>query len=103
MFNLFDLPAQVMAKAQQYAERGSAELHYLQKMISAGAFGIEPPQNYVALLADIKRWGEDKVGDVVYTVEVSPKALDKRLRWNMTASVTIQSATGALSAEGDGK
>ena len=45
-------------KAIQYAERGSAELHYLQKMISAGAFGIEPPQNYAALLADIKRWGE---------------------------------------------
>ncbi|HMZ14811.1 MAG TPA: long-chain-fatty-acid--CoA ligase FadD2 [Mycobacterium sp.] len=58
MFNLFDLPAQVMAKAQQYAERGSAELHYLQKMISAGAFRPEPPQNLAAMVADIRRWGE---------------------------------------------
>ena len=58
MLNLFDLPAQVMAKAQQYAERGSAELHYLQKMISAGAFRPEPPQNLAAMVADIRRWGE---------------------------------------------
>ena len=58
MFNLFDLPAQVMAKAQQYAERGAAELHYLQKMISAGAFRPEPPQNLAAMVADIRRWGE---------------------------------------------
>lgn len=53
-----DIASKAINKAIQYAERGSAELHYLQKMISAGAFGIEPPQNYVALLADIKRWGE---------------------------------------------
>ena len=53
-----DLASKALNKAIQYAERGSAELHYLQKMISAGAFGIEPPQNYAALLADIKRWGE---------------------------------------------
>ena len=62
-----------------------------------------PGETLTGTVSHIKRWGEDKVGDVVYTVEVSPKALDKRLRWNMTASVTIQSATGALSAEGDGK
>ena len=55
---LSDLRAQVMDKVQQLAERGSAELHYLQKMIQSGAFGIEPPQNLVGLVADIRKWGE---------------------------------------------
>ncbi|MFN8072385.1 MAG: long-chain-fatty-acid--CoA ligase FadD2 [Mycobacterium sp.] len=55
---LEDLRAQAMEKAQQLAERGSAELHYLQKMIQSGAFGIEPPQNLAGMLADIRRWGE---------------------------------------------
>ena len=54
---LEDLRAQAMEKAQQLAERGSAELHYLQKMIQSGAFGIEPPQNLAGMLADIRRWG----------------------------------------------
>ncbi|MGI9125668.1 MAG: AMP-binding protein, partial [Mycobacterium sp.] len=53
-----DLTAKALDKAKQYAERGSAELHYLQKMIAAGAFGLEPPQNFAALGADILRWGE---------------------------------------------
>ncbi|MEI6254446.1 MAG: long-chain-fatty-acid--CoA ligase FadD2, partial [Mycobacteriaceae bacterium] len=43
---------------QQLAERGSAELHYLQKMIESGAFGIEPPQNLFGMVADVRKWGE---------------------------------------------
>ena len=43
---------------QQYVERGSAELHYAYKMLEAGAFKLEPPQNIAAMLADIRRWGE---------------------------------------------
>jgi fatty-acyl-CoA synthase len=58
MFKFSDLPAQALGKVQQLAERGSAELHYLQKMIASGAFGLEPPQNLAALVADIRRWGE---------------------------------------------
>lgn len=58
MPSLFDLPAQVAAKAQQYFDRGSAELHYARKMFEAGAFKLEPPQHFVAMLADIRRWGE---------------------------------------------
>ena len=58
MPNLTDLPLQAVAKAQQYVERGSAELHYARKMFEAGAFKIEPPQNIAAMLADIRRWGE---------------------------------------------
>jgi len=53
-----DLASDALNKVRQYAERGSAELHYLQKMIAAGAFGIEPPQNLAAMVADIRRWGE---------------------------------------------
>ncbi len=56
--SLSDLGAQALAKVQQLAERGSAELHYLQKMIASGAFGLEPPQNLAAMVADMRRWGE---------------------------------------------
>jgi fatty-acyl-CoA synthase len=58
MANLIDLPAQAVAKLQQYAERGSAELHYARKMFEAGAFRLEPPQNIAAMFADIAKWGE---------------------------------------------
>jgi fatty-acyl-CoA synthase len=58
MPKLTDLPLQAVAKAQQLAERGSAELHYAYKMLEAGAFKLEPPQNIAAMLADIRRWGE---------------------------------------------
>ncbi|HET6735210.1 long-chain-fatty-acid--CoA ligase FadD2 [Mycobacterium sp.] len=58
MPKLTDLPLQAAAKAQQLAERGSAELHYLMKMFGAGAFKLEPPQNIAAMVADIRRWGE---------------------------------------------
>ena len=58
MPKLTDLPLQAVAKIQQYAERGSAELHYARKMFEAGAFKVEPPQNVAAMVADIRRWGE---------------------------------------------
>jgi fatty-acyl-CoA synthase len=58
MPNLFDIPRQAAAKVEQYAERGAAELHYLRKIIESGAFRLEPPQNYAAMVADIARWGE---------------------------------------------
>ena len=62
MSKLSDISAQAAAKAQQtvgkYLERGSAELHYARKMFSAGALKLEPPQDIVAFVADIRRWGE---------------------------------------------
>jgi fatty-acyl-CoA synthase len=58
MPNLIDLPGQAVAKLQQYAERGASELHYLRKIIEAGGFRLEPPQNYAAMAADIRKWGE---------------------------------------------
>jgi fatty-acyl-CoA synthase len=58
MPNLIDLPGQAVAKLQQYAERGASEMHYLRKIIEAGGFRLEPPQNYAAMAADIRKWGE---------------------------------------------
>ncbi|MFN6552466.1 long-chain-fatty-acid--CoA ligase FadD2 [Mycolicibacterium septicum] len=58
MPSLSDLPANVTAKAKQYAERGAAELHYARKMFEAGALRLEPPQNILAMLGDIRTWGE---------------------------------------------
>jgi fatty-acyl-CoA synthase len=58
MPKLTDLPFQAAAKIQQYAERGSAELHYLRKMFEAGAFKLEPPQNIAGMVTDIRKWGE---------------------------------------------
>ncbi|WP_273733607.1 long-chain-fatty-acid--CoA ligase FadD2 [Mycolicibacterium septicum] len=58
MPSLSDLPANVTAKAKQYAERGAAELHYARKMFEAGALRLEPPQHILAMLGDIRTWGE---------------------------------------------
>ena len=58
MPNLIDGPGQAAAKLLRYAERGAAELHYLRKIIESGAFRLEPPLNYAAMVADIRKWGE---------------------------------------------
>jgi fatty-acyl-CoA synthase len=58
MPNLIDLPGQAVAKLQQYAERGASEMHYLRKIIEAGGIRLESPQNYAAMAADIRKWGE---------------------------------------------
>ncbi len=38
----------------------------------------------------IKALGENKRGDITYTVIIQPERQDERLRWNMTASVSIE-------------
>jgi HlyD family secretion protein len=37
----------------------------------------------------IKLYGENRQGDIVYTVVITPDRQDARLRWNMTAKVSI--------------
>jgi HlyD family secretion protein len=37
----------------------------------------------------IKGFGENRQGDITYTVTITPDKLDPRLRWNMTAAVSI--------------
>jgi HlyD family secretion protein len=41
------------------------------------------------VVADIKGLGSTYQGDVIYTVVIRPQSWDPRLRWNMTATVTI--------------
>jgi len=38
----------------------------------------------------IRMLGENRQGDIVYTVVVKPDRMDARLRWNMTAKVGIE-------------
>ena len=46
-------------------------------------------------VSEIKPLGENRQGDIVYTVVVKPNTWDERLRWNMTASVNIDSAVAS--------
>lgn len=48
--------------------------------------GLELPGKVV----QVKPYGESKQGDIVYTVVVAPAQQDARLRWNMTAKVSIE-------------
>jgi len=56
--NPVELVTQAAAKARQYADRGTIELHYVRKMFEAGALKLESPQAVAAMAADIARWGE---------------------------------------------
>ena len=47
--------------------------------------GLELP----GTITRIRMFGENKQGDIVYTVLVKPSQNDERLRWNMTAKVTM--------------
>ncbi len=47
----------------------------------------------------IKALGENKQGDIVYTVIVQPDRQDERLRWNMTAAVSVEPASGLAAEE----
>jgi hypothetical protein len=40
-------------------------------------------------VADMALIGENKQGEMTYTITVVPKQQDAQLRWNMTASVAI--------------
>ncbi len=48
--------------------------------------GLELPGK----VARIKSYGENRQGDIVYTVIIKPDRHEERLRWNMTATVTIR-------------
>jgi multidrug resistance efflux pump len=49
--------------------------------------GLELPGQ----VTKIRAYGESKLGDIVYTVIITPDQQDERLRWNMTAKVSIES------------
>lgn len=48
-----------------------------------------PEVELTGKVASIKGFGENKQGDIVYTIVVKLDKQDPRLRWNMTAKVTI--------------
>ena len=48
-----------------------------------------PELELTGKVASIKGFGENKQGDIVYTVVIKLDKQDPRLRWNMTAKVTI--------------
>jgi HlyD family secretion protein len=52
-------------------------------------FDALPGVSIPGTVARVKGFGENKQGDIIYTVVVKPNQQDARLRWNMTASVSI--------------
>ncbi|MCP4168835.1 MAG: HlyD family efflux transporter periplasmic adaptor subunit [Chloroflexi bacterium] len=53
------------------------------------SFDAIPDLTITGSVIRVKDIGESKLGDITYTVVVAPDSFDKRLRWNMTAVVTI--------------
>ena len=43
----------------------------------------------IGTVTQIRDFGESRLGDIIYRVVVEPEKSDKRLRWNMTATVEI--------------
>ena len=52
-------------------------------------FDALPDLTLPGKVSHIEAFGENKQGDITYTVTVKPDRLDERLHWNMTASVAI--------------
>src|SRR6266536_2919594 len=53
------------------------------------SFDALPGVSIAGTVTHVKGFGENRQGDIVYTVTVAPDQWDARLRWNMTASVSI--------------
>jgi HlyD family secretion protein len=49
-----------------------------------------PDLELMGTVVRIRPLGENKQGDITYTATIVPDTTDERLRWNMTASVTIE-------------
>jgi len=50
-------------------------------------FDALPDIGLIGRVTNIKPFGENRQGDIVYTVVLKLETPDERLRWNMTASV----------------
>lgn len=53
-------------------------------------FDAIPDLKLTGKVSRIDEYGRNRQGDIVYTVVIVPDQLDERIRWNMTASVTIK-------------
>jgi fatty-acyl-CoA synthase len=56
--NFADIVVLANTKAREYVDRGSAEFHYVRKLVEAGALKLEPPQHIAAMVTELVRWGE---------------------------------------------
>ena len=54
-------------------------------------FDALPDLELTGRVSAVKPYGESKQGDIVYTVNITLDRQDPRLRWNMTAKVSIES------------
>ena len=54
------------------------------------AFDAIPDLSLNGKISRISSLGTNRQGDIVYTVSVQPEKMDERLRWNMTAKVSIE-------------
>jgi HlyD family secretion protein len=69
------------------------ELDVVDVQVGAPAkitFDAMPDLELTGTVERIKAIGENKLGDMTYTVIIRPDRLDDRMRWNMTATVTIE-------------
>lgn len=53
-------------------------------------FEAIPDLSLPGVVASIKPLGTDSFGDITYTVVVTPESWDERLRWQMSATVTVE-------------
>lgn len=58
---------------------------------AAITFDAIPDLEITGTVTQIKPFGVNKQGDITYTVVIEPQEWDPRLRWNMTATVAIES------------
>jgi HlyD family secretion protein len=54
------------------------------------SFDAIPDLDLSGKVTNIEPFGTDHQGDIVYKVTVTPDKMDPRLRWNMTAKVTVE-------------
>ncbi len=54
------------------------------------SFDAIPDLNLTGKVTNIESFGTNHQGDIVYKVTVTPDKMDDRLRWNMTAKVSIE-------------
>jgi len=52
------------------------------------SFDAIPILAMIGKVSRIRSLGENRQGDIVYTVSVQPEKMDERLRWNMTTKVS---------------
>jgi multidrug resistance efflux pump len=54
------------------------------------SFDALPDLSLPGVVTRVESLGKTFQGDVIYTVAVEPQGWDERLRWNMTATVTVE-------------